>query len=157
MKNIKDNPGVFIPPPLFYVALFFLSFLMQRYFHIRREFFQTLFAHISGVILIITGFIFTVPALRQFIKTKNTVITIKPATSLQTSGIYSVTRNPMYLGLILVYTGLAFVIGNWWTIILLPILFILVTYLIILPEERYLSGAFRNIYPDYKKKTRRWI
>ena len=157
MKNIKDNPGVFIPPPLFYVALFFLSFLMQRYFPIRREFFQTLFASISGVLLIITGFIFSVPALRQFIKTKNTVITVKPATSLQTSGIYSVTRNPMYLGLILVYTGLAFVIGNWWTIILLPILFILVTYLIILPEERYLSGAFGNIYPDYKKRTRRWI
>ncbi len=51
------------------------------------------------------GMIFNVPALRQFIKTKNTVVTIKPASSLQTNGIYSVCRNPMYTGLLLHIPG----------------------------------------------------
>ena len=157
MKNSKDNPGVFIPPPLFYAALFFLSFLLQKYFPIGNGFLQTSIAYVSGAIFIVAGLAFSIPALRQFIKTKNTVITVKPATSLQTGGIYSLTRNPMYLGLLLVYTGLAFIFGNWWTFLLLPVLFVLVTCLIILPEEKYLSEAFRNSYPVYKKNTRRWF
>ncbi|HZK64077.1 MAG TPA: isoprenylcysteine carboxylmethyltransferase family protein [Puia sp.] len=157
MKNAKNNPGVFIPPPLFYAALFFLSILLNRYFPISHDFFQTPVLHIGGAIIIVLGHIMTVPALRQFFKTKNTLITVKPATSLQTDGIYSVSRNPMYLGLLFIYLGFALIFGNWWTIILLPVLFILVNYLIILPEEKYLIRAFGNSYSDYKKTVRRWI
>ena len=93
----------------------------------------------------------------QFIKSKNTVVTVKPASSLQTSGIYSVSRNPMYLGLILIYLGMAFIFGNWWTLLLFPVLIVLINYLIILPEERYLIRAFGNSYSDYKNRVRRWI
>ena len=61
-----------------------------------------------------------IPALRQFFKTKNTIVLIKPANSLQTTGIYSLTRNPMYLSLMLMYLGMAFIFGNWWTLFLAP-------------------------------------
>jgi protein-S-isoprenylcysteine O-methyltransferase Ste14 len=93
----------------------------------------------------------------EFVKSKNTVITAKPATSLQTTGIYSISRNPMYLGLVFIYLGLTFQFGNWWTIFLLPILIIVITYRVILPEERYLTRAFGDEYANYKKKVRRWI
>jgi protein-S-isoprenylcysteine O-methyltransferase Ste14 len=158
MKNTKDNPGVYIPPPFFYAGIFLFSFLLQGYFTIRRAFFfHSLIANILGVTTIIAGLRFSIPALRQFIKSKNTVITIKPATSLQTGGIYSVTRNPMYLGLLLIYLGLAFIFGNWWTLILFPVLFLLVSLFIIRPEEKYLTRAFGTAYSDYKKTVRRWI
>jgi protein-S-isoprenylcysteine O-methyltransferase Ste14 len=158
MKITKDSPGVYVPPPLVYAACFLLSFLLQGYFTIRSAyFFHSKAANIIGIIIIISGLIFAVPALRQFFKTKNTIILIKPASSLQTTGIYSFTRNPMYLSLLLIYLGMALIFGNWWTIILLPLLIIVINYRIILPEERYLARAFGNSYTDYKKRVRRWI
>ncbi len=157
MKNTKDNPGVRIPPPLFYATIFLLSILLQRYFPIRSAFFHCTLANIIGGVIIIAALFFIIPALLRFIKTKNTVITVKPATSLQTNGIYSVTRNPMYVGVLLLYLSLAFIFANWWTILLIPVLIILITYLLIQPEERYLMRAFGNSYSDYKKRVRRWI
>jgi protein-S-isoprenylcysteine O-methyltransferase Ste14 len=158
MENKKDNPGVFIPPPLFYAFIFLLSFLLQGRFTIRRAFFfHSRVANIIGIVFIIVGFVLSFSALRLFFKSKNSVVTIKPATSLQTSGIYSISRNPMYTSLLMVYSGLALIFGNWWTLILLPVLFLLIRFLVILPEERYLSRAFGNGYAEYKKKVRRWI
>jgi protein-S-isoprenylcysteine O-methyltransferase Ste14 len=158
MKNKKDSPGVFIPPPLIYAAFFLLSFFLQGYFTIKKAFFfHSRIANIIGLVIIITGFVFAIPALRQFFKTKNTIILIKPATSLQINGVYSISRNPMYLGLMFVYLGMALIFGNWWTIFLLPVLFFGIQYFVILPEERYLSRAFGESFADYKKKVGRWI
>lgn len=157
MKVKVDNPGVKIPPPLFYVVTFLLSILFQKFYFIDHFIFQSLPFEIAAVILILISLTFSIPALRQFIKTKNTVITIKPANSLQVSGVYSISRNPMYLGLLLLYTGLVFLAGNWWTIIFMPVLIIAVTSLIILPEERYLQREFGDTYSLYKEKVRRWL
>ena len=158
MKNKKDSPGVFFPPPLFYVLIFLLSFILQGSFTIKRAFFfHSRAANALGVIIIIAGLFFTVPAVRQFFKSKTSIVPIRPASSLQTSGIYAVSRNPMYLGLMLEYLGMAFIFGNWWTIFLIPVLIGLVYYFVILPEEKYLLRAFGNSYSEYTKKVRRWI
>jgi protein-S-isoprenylcysteine O-methyltransferase Ste14 len=58
----------------------------------------------------------------------------------------------MYMGLILIYLGLTLQFGNWWSIFLLPILIIVITYRVILPEERYLTRAFGDGYAAYKKR-----
>jgi len=157
MKHSEDNPGVFIPPPLFYAAVFVISILLQHYIPIKSSFSHGSVTMIPGVILIIAGQLFSVPALRQFLQTKNTLIPFKPATSLQTGGVYSVSRNPMYTGLLLTYIGLAFIFGNFWTVILIPVLMAIVIYAVILPEERYLSRAFGDQFETYKKTVRRWI
>ena len=157
MSPKKDNPGVYMPPPLIYVAMFFLSILLQKFLPLNSSFFTTKLSVIVGVVFIVIGIVFNLPALLQFAKTKNTLVTVKPANSLQTSGIYSVSRNPMYVSLLLFYAGLAFIVGNWWTIILLPVLIIVVTYFVIRPEEKYLERAFGKTYLEYKEKVRRWI
>jgi len=157
MENKKDHPGVPIPPPLFYVATFLLAVLIQRLIQFDKEFFYTTTSKIVGSIIIVVGLFFSFPAFRQFFKTKNTLVTIKSASSLQTTGIYSVSRNPMYLSLLLIYTGLAFLIGNWWNIILLPLLFLVVQEYIIKREEKYLERRFGQEYLNYKSKVRRWL
>ncbi len=53
--------------------------------------------------------------------------------------------------------GVALIIGNWWTIILIPVLISIVAYFIIKPEERYLERAFGKDYLNYKQEVRRWI
>jgi len=157
MKSTIDSPGVAVPPPLFYVAAFLLSMLLQKLVPVNFAVFSSLPLKITGIAIVGISLVFTVPALLQFLKTKNTIITVKPANSLQTSGIYSVTRNPMYFALLLLYMGLALLTGNWWTLILVPLLVLIITQKIIKPEERYLFRAFGEPYASYKQKVRRWI
>lgn len=153
----KNHPGIFIPPPLIYVAIFLLSTLLQRLSPIKTGWLHTIPAHIIGLFLIMLYVVLAFASIGRFVKTKNTIITVKPATSLQTTAIYSFSRNPMYLSLVLLYCGLAVFIGNWWTLILLPLLIIIIEQYVIRKEEEYLSDAFGEEYNAYCRQVRRWI
>jgi protein-S-isoprenylcysteine O-methyltransferase Ste14 len=153
----KDNPGIFIPPPLIYAAIFFLSILMQKIIPINNSFFDSRNATIAGIVLIVIALLFILPALIKFVQSKNTLVTIKSATSLQTKGIYSLTRNPMYMGLLILYSGIAMLEGNWWAFIFIPLIIIIVQSYVIRGEENYLQRAFGEEYNAYRKKVRRWI
>lgn len=157
MTNRKDNPGVYLPPPIIYVALFLLSIFIQKVIPVNDSFFHQEIHAYFGYGFIIAAVSMLLPALLRFLKTKNTLITIKPANSLQTHGIYAFTRNPMYLGLLTLYTGIAFLKGNWWTLALIPILILIIQSFVIKKEEAYLERAFGNSYLLYKAKVRRWI
>ena len=156
-NSVKNHPGVYVPPPLIYIACFFFSYVLQRIVPLPQTWFHTLGASITGTLLLALGFLFLLPALRRFFISKNTLVTIKPATSLQTEGVYGITRNPMYLGLLLLYTGLAQFFGNAWTLLLLPVLFLIVQSYIIRREEKYLQRAFGAEYNAYQQKVRRWL
>lgn len=157
MESKKDHPGIYIPPPLLYVATFLVAVFMQKLVPLNKDFLYATTSKIIGLVIILTGVFFTFPALRQFFKTKNALVTIKPANSLQTTGIYSISRNPMYISLLLFYTGLSFIIGNWWNLLLLPILFLIIQEYVIRREEKYLERRFGQQYFDYKLRVRRWL
>ncbi len=157
MENKKDNAGIYIPPPLVYVIVFLVALFIQRNFPIDSLIFQNQVTKFIGIIFLVGAIFFLIKSLGQFFKSKNTLVTFKPASSLQTNGIYNITRNPMYLGLALVYLGLSFLIGNWWNIILLPILILFVQEYIIKREEKYLERRFGQEYLDYKHKVGRWL
>ncbi|MEO8085421.1 MAG: isoprenylcysteine carboxylmethyltransferase family protein [Bacteroidota bacterium] len=153
----SKGPGVYIPPPLFYVLTFIAAIFIQKRIPLDDSFFHLNLVKIAGVILLIVSIFFLVRSLRQFFLTKNTLILIKPATSLQTTGIYGITRNPMYVGLGIVYLGITAFIGNWWNIIFFPFLILIIQEYIIKREENYLEIEFREQYEAYKKKVRRWL
>jgi protein-S-isoprenylcysteine O-methyltransferase Ste14 len=153
----QDNPRVYIPPPLIYVAVFLVSFLIQQMIPLDRNFFYSAIAANISIVLILCSLIFSIPAVIQFVRSKNSIVPLKPASSLQFRGIYALSRNPMYFGLLLLYTGIGIVKGNWWTIILIPIVIILVHLLVIKKEEAYLKRAFGEDYLNYKRQVRRWI
>lgn len=157
MKSKKDHPGVYVPPPMLYAMLFLLSVAMQKFIPLSRSFFELSITRYLRAGCILCGVAFVLPALITFLRTKNTLITIKPAKSLQTSGIYSLSRNPMYTGLLFIYCGVAFVKGNWWTFIFIPLVVMVVTMIVIIREENYLTRAFGQDYLDYKKRVRRWM
>lgn len=157
MKNRQDHPGVYVPPPLIYVALFLLSVFIQKVMPINDSFFHSDIHYYIGYGVLITSAIMLLPALFHFSKTKNTLITIKPANSLQTNGIYAITRNPMYIGLLLIYTGVALLKGNWWTVLFIPVIIMIIQSFVIKKEEQYLERAFGSSYTAYKEKVRRWI
>ncbi|MDB5024772.1 MAG: isoprenylcysteine carboxylmethyltransferase family protein [Mucilaginibacter sp.] len=157
METKKKHPGVYIPPPVIYAAIFLLSLFLEKVFQLSVWFFKTQTATVLGYLFVALSLTLVSPALLKFLKSGNTLITVKPANSLQTDGIYAVTRNPMYLGLLSLYTGIAFFTGNWWTIILIPLVVIIITGYVIKREEMYLHDAFGPDFTAYKIKVRRWI
>jgi protein-S-isoprenylcysteine O-methyltransferase Ste14 len=94
METKMKHPGVYIPQPLIYVLIFLVSILLQKLLPYTVLFFKTVTATISGGILVAFGLIFILPAIAKSVKSNNTLIPIKPANSLQSDGIYSLTRNP---------------------------------------------------------------
>ncbi len=153
----EDHPGAYIPPPLIYAAFFLLSILLQKLWPIDDALLHTTAAHVLGLCFIGLFFCFAFPALWRFASSKNTLITIKAANSLQTTGIYSISRNPMYMGLLFLYFGIAVFAGNWWTYLVSPLLIIVVQFYVIKKEEHYLYRKFGQVYEEYKKRVRRWI
>ena len=94
-----------------------------------------------------------------FHRAKTTVSPFSPdkTEKLVTTGIYHYTRNPMYLGLTIIMTGLAFWLGNWGAFLVIPIFIWYVTNLQIIPEEEVLLEKFGEEYGYYVLRVRRWI
>lgn len=152
-----DSPGIYFPPPLIYAVIFLAAIFIQKKIFINDHFFKSRMAPVIGVLFFLLAAYYCVRSMNQFIQTKNTIIPNKPAESLQTTGIYHSTRNPMYLGLMMVYLGLSCLIGNWWNIILFPLLLLIIQEYIIKKEEKYLVRKFGQQYIDYSHRVRRWL
>ena len=157
MENKKDHPGIYVPPPIVYALIFLVAVFIQKKLPIDDSLFRQQLTKVVGAGLLIIALFFLIRSLRQFLLSKNTLVTVMPANSLQTNGIYNITRNPMYLGLAIVYLGISCLIGNWWNIILFPLLLLLIQEYMIKREEKYLERRFGQVYLDYKSKVRRWL
>lgn len=157
MKSKKDSPGVYFPPPLFHVLAFLAAIYVQKRFPIDDSLFLLLSLKLVGVIFLFISLFFLISSLRQFYKSKNTLILIKPSSTLQTNGIFKISRNPMYVALAFVYLGISCLIGNWWNIIFFPFILLIFQEYVIKREEKYLERAFGKEYLDYKDSVRRWL
>ena len=95
----------------------------------------------------------------QFKKAQTTVNPHTPekSTNLVTSGIYQYTRNPMYLGLVLILLGWAFYLSHFLPFVLVPVFMVYMKRFQIQPEERMMTQKFGKAYQDYLIKVRRWI
>ena len=81
----------------------------------------------------------------------------KRADRLVTEGAFRFRRNPIYMGEVLAFLGLAEVTHNIWFAILAPVLAVALYALAIRPEEQHLEARFGQDYLDYKERTRRWF
>lgn len=94
-----------------------------------------------------------------FRRARTTLNPLKPesSSSLVVSGIYARTRNPMYLGLLLVLTGWAIFLSNVLAFLWLPAFVLYLNRFQIEPEERTLAGLFGQAFAAYKARSRRWL
>ena len=72
-------------------------------------------------------------------------------------GPFRVSRNPLYVGLLALYLGLALLAPTFWGVVLFPAAVLLILWGAILPEERYLHERFGAAYDDYRRRVRRWL
>ncbi len=81
----------------------------------------------------------------------------KPTPQIETRGPFTITRNPMYLQMVLVCLGVAVAFSNYWILILTPIVGWALYVCAIKPEEEYLESKFGENYTSYKQRVRRWL
>ncbi len=151
MMNIKTK----FPPPLVALTFGFLINYTKNIFpkvEIKNEI-------IFGSFMIISGLIIILSAIILFKKYQTTISPLNPsnATKLITDGIYKYSRNPMYLGLLLVLVGISIILNltGGFFFILLFILYI--NLFQIIPEENAMVDLFKDEFLEYKKNVRRWI
>ena len=113
----------------------------------------------SGILLVIVGLLFDVSGFLAFRKAGTTINPLKPArtSAMVISGIYRISRNPMYLGLLLNLTGWAVYLSHPLAFLGLPFFVLVITRFQIAPEERLLSEKFGVDFESYKNAVRRWI
>ncbi len=111
----------------------------------------------TGVALLILGVILVAQARREFRRYGQPTDPGQPTDKIVTTGVFSFSRNPLYLGGIVILVGLALVL-NWpWLIALLLPAVVVCHYILIVPEERYLSDKFGEEYRLYTERVGRWI
>lgn len=81
----------------------------------------------------------------------------QPTTSMLERGPYRRSRNPLYLGMIALYVGLALLLPTLWGLLLVPLAMVLVEWGAIRPEERFLHETFGEAYDAYVARVRRWL
>lgn len=96
-------------------------------------------------------------ALREFSSARTTVIPRQSPSALITSGIFRLSRNPIYLADLLALAGLSLIWGKFLGLLLVPALAWWLQRRFILPEEATLAAQFPSEFAQYKLKTRRWI
>ena len=111
------------------------------------------------VALMLVATIVGAPAVLQFLRAKTTVHPRYPerATTLVTGGIFRVSRNPMYLGLVCVLIAVALLTRQPLNLIIVAIFVVYMTLFQIKPEEQALEAKFGDSYRDYCSRVRRWI
>jgi protein-S-isoprenylcysteine O-methyltransferase Ste14 len=107
--------------------------------------------------LILIGLVLFAAGVRNFSRAATPLPTNQPARVLVTTGIYRWTRNPIYLGFLLVYGGIGVATQSPWVLILTLPLAITVRYGVVAREEAYLERRFGDAYRHYKARVRRWL
>ena len=112
-----------------------------------------------AVALGVMGMSLGVMGVTQFRKAQTTPNpqALEKVSSLVTSGIYRYSRNPMYLGLVLILLGWAFYLSHFLSFVLLPVFILYMKRFQIQPEEQMMARKFGKTYQAYLNKVRRWI
>lgn len=110
-----------------------------------------------GVTLIIIGTILVVLARREFAQHGQPTDPGHPTSKVITTGVFSISRNPLYLGGVCVLVGIALAINLPWVLVLLVPALVACHYVLIAPEERYLAAKFGKEYRRYAALVHRWI
>ncbi len=112
-----------------------------------------------GVLPGAVGIVIAVAAVLRFRQARTTVDPMDPskASRLVTAGVFCVSRNPMYLGLVLLLIGWAVWLGSASPWLIPPLFVIVITVVQIIPEEQALSQLFEEEYLSYRQSVARWI
>ena len=143
-----------IPPVYLLIALLAMGWL-----HTQWPIRQVILApyHYSGIAVIVAGVCLMLAGLVAFRRAGTPVRPFEPSTALVMEGLFGLTRNPMYLGMVLILLGTAVLMGSLGPFLVIPVFVLIIQEGFIRHEERFLEGLFGDRYRDYRARVRRWL
>ena len=153
-----ETAGVIARPPLLFLGALLLGVVADRVVPLPFPVPGT--GPVQWILagcLILVGLALATTGIRNFSRAGTPVPTREPTRALVTTGIHDWSRNPIYLGLFLLYGGIGVAARSPWTLILTLPLALAIRYGVVAREEAYLERRFGDVYRDYTARVRRWL
>ena len=154
----SETAGVVARPPFLFLGFLVLGLALDYVLPLPLAFPAT--APIRWTVsggLILGGLAIAAAGIRSFLRARTPVPSNVPARSLVTTGIHGWSRNPIYVGMYLIYGGVCIAAMSAWMLLLALPLAITLRLGVVAREEAYLERRFGDAYRDYKARVRRWI
>ena len=149
------NPGWLTRPPIVYLAALVAGGLLQLAWPL--QLLPPAFSVVMGVPLVIAAIALFVSSVVKFRAAGTPVPGHQATTAIVRAGPYRFSRNPIYLAFSLLHLGIAIWVNSLWLLATLAGALLLMHYVVIPTEERYLERRFGAEYLDYKASVRRWL
>jgi protein-S-isoprenylcysteine O-methyltransferase Ste14 len=150
-----DSAAVKLPPPLTFAVPLLAGIALDRWLPLAAL--PALPSRVAGAILVAAGLAFTGWARLLFIRRGTTVLPFRPSSVFVADGPFRYSRNPIYVGFIAAYAGIALLCRAVWPLIFLPFVVVAIWQMAIAKEEAYLERRFGAQYLEYKVRVRRWL
>ncbi len=156
MSKKQDHPTINrnVHPPIVALIFIVIAFLLGRFVPIVSV---PIVLRNVGFALTFIGLLCGVGAFLEFRKARTTLDPHGSVKQLVNSGIYRFTRNPIYLGFLLMVIGFPLNAGFYSGIVVAPFFALTMNRLVIEKEEVYLEKKFKDVYTSYKSRVRRWL
>ena len=155
--QVHDSAGVIAPPPLIYGIGFALGLMLNRLMPIPIARHHERACRATGLVLATLGLGISAAVVRAFRAAGTSISTTRPTSRLVCTGPFRFSRNPDYIGQLLVYVGASAGSNSWWPILIAPFALGLIQRGVLRREERYLEKKFGQEYRDYAANVHRWI
>ena len=153
----RERPSSVPWPPILLVAVIVLASSFNQLMPIPWPGQNDIAARVIGLAIGAGGILLAVWSISTLHRAKTTIKPHKGSDHLVTNGPFTRFRNPIYLADVMILLGLAELTNNIWFAAAAALFGVLVTWLAILPEERYLQSRFGDAYSTYKARSRRWL
>jgi protein-S-isoprenylcysteine O-methyltransferase Ste14 len=154
-QNGSDHAEVEFHPPVMLLAALAVGFLLRWIYQL--AFLPTTMVIIFGPAVVIAAFGIFFWAVAAMRKEKTSIQTGTPTDVIVTYGPYSLSRNPIYVAMLVLLAGVGIWTNSLWFFIVAIVCSRLLDRGVIVPEERYLEREFGSTYSEYRAKVRRWL
>lgn len=147
-----------IKPPFLFLGALGLGCLLSLVLPVGPRFGSANWLALAvGLALVAIGFALAALSVRRFHLAGTSVVPGETSTALVVEGPYHLTRNPIYIGFVLAYFGLAVMLTSVWVLLLLIPVLIVLQHGVVEREEIYLERQFGEAYRKYKARVPRWL
>ncbi len=150
-------PPVQIHPPVLFPVILGAGLLLDWVVPLTHGAWPGAIRYGLGGMLVLVAALLAGRAAWVFHRAGTEIPTFRPARRFVATGPYAFTRNPMYLGLVLLFAGLGMMVASAWLLLLTPLFAFLLDRLVIAREEPYLAARFGDPYRAYLRRVRRWL
>jgi len=153
----QGTPRLLAPPPLLFFGCLIVGWVLHKLVPVSLALGSSRIRTGMGLVLATAAGVFALGGAVELLRHRTPVDPGRPTVTIVASGVFGLSRNPMYLSLLLLLAGIAVALGSLWLALSVVPLAVLLDRGVVVPEEAYLSREFGEAYVSYARRVRRWL